>query len=36
MSSGFITARELLTARHLPGYCEESDWVHLTQDGVKF
>ena len=33
-SSGFITARELLTASLLPGYCEESDWVHFTQDGV--
>ena len=33
-SSGFITARELLTASLLPGYGEESDWVHFTQDGV--
>ena len=33
-SSGFITARELLTAVQLPGYSEVSRWVHFTQDGV--
>lgn len=33
-SSGFITARELLTAVQLPGYSEGSGWVHFTQDGV--
>ena len=33
-SSGYITARELLTAVQLPGYSEGSGWVHFTQDGV--
>ena len=33
-SSGFITARELLTAVQLPGYSEGSGWVHFMQDGV--
>ena len=33
-SSGFITARELLTAVQLPGYSEGSRWVHFMQDGV--
>ena len=33
-TSGFITARELLTAVQLPGYSEGSGWVHFTQDGV--
>ena len=33
-STGYITARELLTAMQLPGYSEGSGWVHFTQDGV--
>jgi len=33
-SSGFITARELLTATPLPGFSEDSNWVHFTQDGI--
>jgi len=34
VSSGIITARELLTAMPLPGFSEDSNWVHFTQDGV--
>ena len=33
-STGYITARELLTAMQLPGYSEGSGWVHFMQDGV--
>ena len=34
VSSGIITARELLTAMPLPGFSEDSNWVRFTQDGV--
>jgi len=34
VSSGIITARELLTAMPLPGFSEDSNWVRFTQEGI--